>query len=543
VSRQKITTAVLHGAPPVVLLGAAYLPGLWPQPLGHALALVVLIWSLLVLTPRTRWDLPAVPLCGIVLAAWALAGLSWSQNVGGTLQSLLHIGVAVFVFLAARQTGALEPKLLFLYLSLLGAVRTTELLVHGALTAKGVPLPMWGSPNVTFAGLTAALGAVAGLAGARGSVPERRAAWVLPVLTGAVLFQGNTMGPLFALLMGVLVWFIVDRQKKGALWGVPLFAAALLALFAFGPSWVSNNPADSARWERLTIWKDTLRMIAAHPWGGGLGTFETFTREFQGLPGTRVAPHVHNEFLEMVFELGLPGGLLALGLLGIAVFRRGRDAFPPRGLNAEKKSEKAVTFGLLGTLISAAAVDFPMRALFPLLTTAFVLALGRETPPRPIDRRVKNVWWVLAVAGTGGFLLSLANWGFHGRGKTVLAAGEPARALVWFERASRAWPWEPHLFYDQADCLVRLDRRAEAAERLAKSLRHSPRDIINRRALAKLTLGLEGAEAAARIYAPILGLAPTHAPHWREMGDLLTWAGRSEDAGRHYARADALTGK
>ncbi|MBL0359976.1 MAG: O-antigen ligase family protein [Elusimicrobia bacterium] len=260
----------------------------------------------------------------------------------------------------------------------------------------------------------------------------------------------------------------------------------------------------------MTIWKDTLRMIAAHPWGGGLGTFETFTREFQGLPGTRVAPHVHNEFLEMVFELGLPGGLLALGLLGIAVFRRGRDAFPPRGLNAEKKSEKAVTFGF-ATLISAAAVDFPMRALFPLLTTAFVLALGRETPPRPIDRRVKNVWWVLAVAGTGGFLLSLANWGFHGRGKTVLAAGEPARALVWFERASRAWPWEPHLFYDQADCLVRLDRRAEAAERLAKSPRHSP-GTLSTDGPGEIDPGPRGRRSGRKNLRTDPGLAPTHAP-------------------------------
>lgn len=542
-SRQKISPALLRGAPPVVLLGAAYLPGLWPQSLGHALALVALGWSLLVLTPRNRWNLPAVPLCGTLLASWALAGLLWSQNAGETLQALLHVGLVGFVFLAARQAGALEPKLFFLYLSLLGAVRTTELLVHGALTAKGLALPMWGTPNLTFAGLTAALGALAALAGARGSVPERRAAWVLPVLAGVVLFQGNTMGPLLALLVGVFVWFVVDRQKKAALWGLPLFAAALLALFALGPSWVANNPADAARWERLTIWKDTLRMIAAHPWGGGLGTFETFTREFQGLPGARVAPHAHNEFLEMVFELGLPGGLVALGLLGLAVFRRVRDAFPPRGLTAEKKSEKAVTLALLAALLSVAAVDFPMRALFPLLSAAFVLALGRETPPRPIDRRIKNALWVLAVAGTVGFLLSLANWGFHRRGKAVLASGQPARALVWFERAGRAWPWEPHLFYDQADCLVRLDRRAEAAERLAKSLRHSPRDIFNRRALAKLTLGLEGAEAAARVYAPILTLAPTHAPYWREMGDLFTWAGRSEDAGRHHARADALSEK
>jgi O-antigen ligase len=544
VARQKIAPVLfLHGTPPVLLLGAAYLPGLWPQPLGNALALVALGWALFVLAPRDRWSFPAAPLAGVALILWAFAGLLWSQNIGGTLLTLLHAGVAVFIFLAARQPGVLEPKHFFLYLSLLGAVRTTELLIHGALTAKGAAPPFWGSPNLTFAGLTAALGAVAALAGTRGSPPERRAAWVLPLLVGVVLYRGNMMGPLFALLLGVVVWFFIDRQKKTIMWGLPLFAIALLALFAFGPPWASNNPADPARWERLTIWKDTLRMIAERPWGGGLGTFEAFTREFQSLPGARVAPHAHNEYLEGFFELGLPGGFMALGLFGLAVARRVRDAFPPGGLTVEKKSERAVALGLLAVLLAAALVDFPLRALFPLLATAFVLALRPETPPRPIGRRIKNLLWVLAVAGAFGFVSSLANWDFHHRGKGALAAGDPARALLWFERAGRAWPWEPHLFYDQADCLVRMDRRAEAADRLTKSLRYSPRDIPNRRSLAKLTLTLEGPEAAARVYAPILGLAPAHAPYWREMGDLLAWAHRAEDSQRHYARAASLSGK
>jgi len=531
-------------APLAVLAGAAYLPGLWPQTAGALWALLALAWSAWIFNNRPAGTSPDFPTPFVVLVLWTGAGLLWSQNPGATLHALLYFGLAAIVNGAARQPGAVEPRRMLSFLTLLGAVRTAELLAHGVLTRAGAEPAFWGSPNPNFAGLTAALGAIAALRGIHGSPRARRAAWVLPTVVGTTLFGHNMMGPLFALLLGVFVWVAADRQKPKILWGAPIFAALLLGLFAFGPPVLLNNPDDPARLERLTIWKDTLRMILAHPWGAGLGSFETFVREFQSLPGARVAPHAHNEFLELIFELGLPGGIAALSLLAVSVGRRIRNAFRPFGLLPVERADRATRLGLLAALLGAALVDFPMRAMFPLLLTAVVLAQDPGDPPTKGQRGAKRAWGALIILVSVGHGAVAGLGLFHRLGKARVAAGDYTRALPWFERATRLWPWEPHLYYDQADCLVRLNRPEEAAARLARSLRRSPRDIFNRRALAKLTLSREGPAAAARVYVPILQMAPTFAPYWREMADLQLWSGDAAAAERHRAHArDLLPGE
>lgn len=542
VTRQKKSplAVILPWTPFVVLAGAAYLPGLWPQTAGSLGALLALLWSAWVLKNRATGTSLNFSIPFIALALWAGAGSLWSQNPGATLHSLLYVGLAVIVYRAAREPGAVEPHRLFFFLTLLGAVRTAELLIYGLFVKEGVAVAFWGSPNPNFAGLTAALGAVASLRGVHGTSRARRAAWVLPIVTGLTLFGHNMMGPLFALLIGALVWSAVDRRKPKILWSAPLFAAFLLTLFAFGPSFLLNNPGDPARLERLTIWKDTLRMIVAHPWGAGLGTFETFVREFQSLPGTRVAPHAHNEFLELLFELGLPGGLTALALFAGAVGGSVRKTFGPIRRPPAEQSNEAARWGLLGALSAAAFVDFPMRAMFPLLLAAFVLAMGQANPPSPKPRASNGAWVVLMILIALGHGAVAGLGFFHRLGKARLHSGDYAGALPWFERAAHLWPWEPHLYFDQADCFVRTNRPDEAAARLTRSLRRSPRDIVNRRALAKLTLARNGPADAARVYAPILQMAPTYAPYWREMGDLLLWSGDTVQAERHRARAQNL---
>lgn len=529
-------------APFVVLAGAAYLPGLWPQTVGSLWGLVALAWCTWVFQTRSKGHSPAFVLPFLALALWAAAGFFWSQNAGATLHALLYFGLAAVIHRTAQHPGAVEPHRLFTFLTLLGAVRTAELLIYGALKRAGLDIVFWGSPNINFAGLTAALGAVAAVHVAPGPSRARRAAWVLPAVTGVVLFGNNSMGPLFAMLTGIYVWAAVDRQKPKALWATPVLAALLLGLFTFGPMPFLNNPNDPARWERLTIWKDTLRMILAHPWGAGLGTFESFVREFQNLPGARVAPHAHNEFLELFFELGLPGGGMAIGLILVTLAQEARTAFDNSHRRSGERVEPGVRLGLLAALLAAALVDFTMRAMFPLLLGALVLALGRSAPLSP-QKRGASLLWVATAFFIAGHAAVMGLGLFHRIGKTHVKAGDFAQALPWFERATRLWPWEAHLYYDQADCLVRLKRPDEAVARLELSLRHAPRDIYNRRALAKLILAREGPEAAARVYAPILRLAPTHAPYWREMADLLLWGGDAAQSERLRARAQELTAR
>jgi hypothetical protein len=122
---------------------------------------------------------------------------------------------------------------------------------------------------------------------------------------------------------------------------------------------------DPFAYTRISVWKGALSMMLDHPWLGiGLGQYEyVSTRYAFAIPThwakhSRVAENAHSEYLQAGAEMGLPGLLLALGALALAVLavvRRLRQL--PRS-----------SWGPVATLGSAAvsiaaqsAVDFPLH--------------------------------------------------------------------------------------------------------------------------------------------------------------------------------------
>ncbi|MFL6216341.1 MAG: O-antigen ligase family protein [Blastocatellia bacterium] len=107
---------------------------------------------------------------------------------------------------------------------------------------------------------------------------------------------------------------------------VPVIAITLL--IAAGVFWigadpiierVSNQPAsgnasfyDSRGW----VWRDTLQMIRANPITGvGLGAYGTAFSLYTASDGSLRVPQAHNDFLQIVADCGIIGGLLALWFL------------------------------------------------------------------------------------------------------------------------------------------------------------------------------------------------------------------------------------
>jgi O-antigen ligase len=69
--------------------------------------------------------------------------------------------------------------------------------------------------------------------------------------------------------------------------------------------------------DRVKIWRDTLRVMGAYKWTGcGLGAFEHGMFRYQTAAPVNTVDFAHNDFLQILAELGIPGGLLVLALAG-----------------------------------------------------------------------------------------------------------------------------------------------------------------------------------------------------------------------------------
>lgn len=84
---------------------------------------------------------------------------------------------------------------------------------------------------------------------------------------------------------------------------------------------VSNTPQEETFFvSRGWIWRDTYSMIKAHPFTGvGFGAFETAFPIYSQSDGSLLVGQAHNDFLQIIAEVGVLGGILALWFLVLIV--------------------------------------------------------------------------------------------------------------------------------------------------------------------------------------------------------------------------------
>ncbi|MFM7400388.1 MAG: O-antigen ligase family protein, partial [Bacteroidota bacterium] len=138
---------------------------------------------------------------------------------------------------------------------------------------------------------------------------------------------------------------------------------------------------DSKQASRLSLWSKSIIAAKQHvPWGVGIGNNKLVAMEFDRYyyNDVRFSLHPHNDFLEVLVELGVPGALMYISFFGLlffsiaSVFKRDSDTM----------WQVLIILMMFTVYLFDAVVSFPMdrainQTLF-MFITALVLAFAHK---------------------------------------------------------------------------------------------------------------------------------------------------------------------
>lgn len=138
---------------------------------------------------------------------------------------------------------------------------------------------------------------------------------------------------------------------------------------------------DDAFAVRSEIWRATLRMIADHPvFGVGLGAFATMYPHYDSSNGMRYTAEAHNDYLQLLAETGIAGGLIGVGFLVflLRIMRRSLSrTVEARPGSLAVGASVGIASGLIHSLVDF-GLQITANALVFLSLVAVLLRLGRE---------------------------------------------------------------------------------------------------------------------------------------------------------------------
>ena len=242
----------------------------------------------------------------------------------------------------------------------------------------------------------------------------RFAAYGLPLVLGfiAIMFTQSRSG-MIAFFCALAIWlgFIRPRKLVWLRFAVVLIVCATAAWYLLGEASRRHFAHRMETWtrdDRLTqLWPTTIDMIRAKPlWGWGPGSYAWVYPSYdRHLPATLLKrTHAHNDFLELISQSGLVGGIAICGLVLVA-WRRGFRATTRRG-----RSLFAAGAASAGGMLAQSVFDFTMYVPANVVVLAVLLGMTSRglrpcanQAPRENGRKPS----VLAL----GICLACALWG------------------------------------------------------------------------------------------------------------------------------------
>lgn len=242
---------------------------------------------------------------------------------------------------------------------------------------------------------------------------EQRLIWLigLVMMAVALVFSGSRGGILalgveLLAMMLIAVWV----QRRGlseeiSLAGNKLIAAGALASVLLLVMWIGYEPlakrfnllrqgsGEYSLVTRTEYWRGALQMIQDHPLTGvGLGAFQTAYPAYgrSSVKNERLE-HTHNDYLQLLTDAGLVGGLIGLWFL-LELFRGLRRQF--QQLDRMRSNDRSLMFGGYVALLGIAVhsfLDFNLQiaanALLFLLVVGLVSTIDFEVADIGLSKR------------------------------------------------------------------------------------------------------------------------------------------------------------
>lgn len=184
----------------------------------------------------------------------------------------------------------------------------------------------------------------------------------------AIVFSTSRMG-LFSCLLTLLFVGAALRLKSANRRSTAV-SLALLGLVVTGALWIgvdvimerfSQLSSEDALLQegRTAVYKDTLRMIAAHPLGIGLERYRDVFRQYQTFRPQLLMDHAHNDYLETIAEWGiLPA--VALWVVIFVIFARAFRSFL-RTQSVERTTILMASMGGIFSILVHSLADFNLQ--------------------------------------------------------------------------------------------------------------------------------------------------------------------------------------
>ena len=330
---QRLSLLLLAGSVSLALVSIAASQIL----LAAALAAALMQWS----NGRERLRLPAALLAAVAaLFVWTLAAMIASSGSlhDGFVRKFFLFSILLIVPILASA----NDRLAWIYSAvfvLAGFSAVAGLVQFGINPHRDALNRIKGFMSIwmTYSGLLMiVLVALAAYAMAIGWKKHR---WVVPlaVVLIAALHLSQTRSTEFGACAGIAIILLLKRPRW--LLGLLIF---VLALYLVSPSGIQQrlrsawNLQDDNTRNRIEIYGTAVRLIEAHPW---MGVGQKVSRVALQYRGTQEFPdymyvHMHNNFLQIAAERGIPGLILWMWFMfqlvcqGFRVFRSSGGAGP-----------------------------------------------------------------------------------------------------------------------------------------------------------------------------------------------------------------------
>lgn len=274
---------------------------------------------------------------------------------------------------------------------------------------------------------------------------------LLTLMLAAITMSGSR-GGMVAVLVGTSVVIGLRFGRKGVGLLAILILLGLAAPSPLRERVKAEHVANPVTYARVQIWQSSIRAMADHPFGVGLGLYQ-YVYPSYALPVEgeitrygKVAQTAHNEYLQMGVELGV-GGLLVFCWGVVLVAREARSVLQQRLRRLERGVLVGLVAAIAATLVHAALdsnLHEPALAILLTLCVGIVMSARRlsgryREPWRTVPLRSPAIWSGIGVLLIGVLAAPVVQmgfaWTFFEAGSQALAKQDIAKAVAAYRMA------------------------------------------------------------------------------------------------------------